>query len=180
MEPLVTTLTSATLLAALVGGIFGGLKLWLEDSRRKAATQAALFAELVHIQRHYDITAQELGNPSNNAPIRRQLRWALYGNSIGAANIKENAILGANEMARFLQLAFFIRNTDILINELLTDQEDPPTAQLTILADRLRFGADLADYLITYMTHKRRSLAIASKRGFQPVRRSRPDTTNNT
>ena len=159
MPDLQALLINATVITALVGAIAAGAKIWHASSERRRLAMNALFAELAHVTRHYAISAAELYNPANTESVIRRLRWAKYGAVSGSSNLKELAILGPQQMAEFLQLSFVIRNTDILVDELLTTGTVPTHSQIGALTDRMADVAIHASDLTRYIQENATGLA---------------------
>lgn len=76
----------------------------------------------------------------------------------GSTNLKELAILGPQQMAEFLQLAFVIRNTDTLIDELLSAKEPLESSQVATLVERMTKVAAHAGALVKYIRKNTKGL----------------------
>ena len=108
-------------LAAVAAIWVGVYPLWRQARLRTKTAFAALFAELAHIERHYKYSAYEVENPPPYS-VELRLQFAKYGTMAGSVHLRENSILGAQQIAEVLQLALFIRNTDLLLDDHLLKQ----------------------------------------------------------
>ena len=127
----------AAVIAAVVAAIIAVYQFWQHVNDRRKTALAALFAELAHIERHYEFSSAELRRRTPPHPPKRRLLWSKYGTVAGSSNLKENAILGPQQMAEVLQISLVIRNTDTLIDEILAQGQEPSQDDLNIVADRM-------------------------------------------
>lgn len=144
----------AAIIAAVIAVLLAYYQLRRQAEERKQAASAALFAELSHIESHYAISANEVRHSTPPHPIRRRLVWSKFGAVASSANLKENAILGAQQMAEVLQLSLVIRNTDAYLDELLANSSEPTKNELNMVADRMDGVAAHAKSLSKYIHSK--------------------------
>lgn len=158
MQELLKYLLDASLITASIGGIVGLMKLWRASNQRKRLALSALFSELEHVARHYHITANTFSNSATLSHVRRHLQWAKYGDFAGAVNLTDRVILGTQQIAEVLQLSFVIRNTDIYIDDLLSDGSNPNAEQLQDLASRMERVSSYASALTNYIQENNKQI----------------------
>jgi Tfp pilus assembly protein PilE len=156
---------AGAVLAAIITAVFAVVIAYIQYrnqiKERKKAVTAALFAELAHIDRHYRYSAYEISQSAPPHPVIRRLAWSKYGVMAANSNLKDNAILGAQQMAEVLQLSLVIRNTDLYLDELLSNSMAPTQDELNLLVARMESVAVHANALVRYI--------LAKDHSFEPI-----------
>ena len=159
MEETLKSLLSGTVLVTALGGLAALFRLWRASTQRRDMAMRSLFAELEHIARHYAISAHEVKSSAVPEVVRRRLLWARYGPVAAAAALRENVLLGTQQIAEVLQLSFFVRNTDTYIDELLAQNGTPSPEQLDSISRRMSDIPAYARAVTQYIQEHNRGMA---------------------
>ena len=150
--------TDVAVIAALLTAVLGGgaivWQTWYQRSKTAGTARDALFAELGHIETHYKYTSAEILSVKSQRPLPLRLSWAKFGKVSAAEHVREFAILGAFEMESLLQLSFMIRNTDLLLDTMISSVTDINGDELEYLTERMRATQFNARAIMEYMAGK--------------------------
>lgn len=142
-----TTVIAAAITAvvALIG-VFWQLRMQFKD--RKMAATSAVAAELAHISSHYIHSSDLLVFDGPEYPMSRRLRLSKYGPTLCSKNLIDFSVLGAQEMAEYLQMSFVCRNNDLILDEYLASGRDITQQEIEFLRSRMNAVSKTADHLL--------------------------------
>lgn len=142
----------ATISAAFVAALVAvGTIVW-QRRTDVVTTRNALFAELRHIRQHYRYAGLEMPKSlQDRRELEKRLKWSRFGELHSVKDLGRFAILGAKEMQLLLQVSSRIRNTDQLIDMLLSEHSVITEDDLEEVIRRTEYISRSAELLVEFM-----------------------------
>jgi hypothetical protein len=145
-------ISDSRLTTALIGAASGVLVTFLtawvavrhyqrEQAHHEEKLLNALFGELANILEHYAYAVNELPLSADDPhTLRMRLQWSRFGNLRSTEEIDKYGFLKAGDIRLLLQLNLRIRNTDLLLDSMVSDLSTATELGLKAIRERMRYA----------------------------------------
>ncbi len=144
------------IIAALIALLGNRLLDNRKNERSKKQLINSLFGELLHVLQHYGYSEKSIENRELTydeiESLKRNLLFKKYGEFSSSKDFDKYGFLTSEEIKNLLQLSFRIRNTDSLIDQVLSSDNKITTEQFNEILERAHYIIASTQHLLRFMS----------------------------